>query len=153
MNPSIEAVSAEGDEAQGLIAQLDADLNRRYPGSPTNGIDAADFAAAGGYFVILRTDPGEPAVACGAFRPVGSDAVEIKRMFVRADFRGRGFSRLILRHLEATARERGYRGFVLETGVEQPEALGLYRAEGYFRIPNYGHYANDPGSVCFAKQA
>jgi putative acetyltransferase len=153
MHPQLEEISAASPEAQRLIAELDVDLNRRYPGSPTNGIDAAEFAASGGYFAVVRSEPGDPAVGCGAFRPVADGCVEIKRMFVRAECRGRGFSRLILRHLEAVARQRGYRGLVLETGVRQPEAIGLYKSEGYFRIPNYGPYANEPESVCFAKPA
>jgi GNAT superfamily N-acetyltransferase len=153
MNPQLAEIPVGSPEAQALIAELDADLNRRYPGSPTNGVEVAEFVAGGGYFATLRPAPGGPAVGCGAFRPVAEGCVEIKRMFVRPDFRGKGFSRLILRHLEAVARERGYRGFVLETGIRQPEAIGLYKSEGYFRIPNYGHYANEPESVCFAKPA
>jgi GNAT superfamily N-acetyltransferase len=152
-NPIIAEISADSAEANRLIAALDADLNRRYPGSPTNGIDAAEFIAAGGYFAVLRLERRGPALACGAFRPVEDGCVEVKRMFVRPEFRGRGFSRLMLRHLETVARQRGYRGLVLETGTRQPEAIGLYKSEGYFRIPNYGHYANEPESVCFAKQA
>jgi putative acetyltransferase len=78
---------------------------------------------------------------------------EIKRMFVRETFRGRGYSRLILRRLEELAQSHGFRRLVLETGAAQPEAIGLYESAGYVRIPNYGHYAGNPHSVCFAKPA
>ena len=150
MNFTVRPAAARSPEAQALIAALDSDLERRYPGEPTNGIQAPEFEAAGGYFAVVATAAGE-VIACGAFRAVEAQCVEIKRMFVREDFRRRGVSRTILRHLEEVARERGFRGAVLETGVRQPEAIGLYTSEGYFRIPNYGEYAGSPASVCFAK--
>lgn len=153
MDVTIENLDAGDAEAQRLIAELDRDLNRRYPGEPTNGIDVVEFRAAGGYFVVVRVAESREAVACGAFRPVSPQCVEMKRMFVSGSYRRRGYARAILRHLEDVARGRGYRGFVLETGVGQPEAIALYETAGYFKIPNYGHYAGNPNSVCFAKQA
>lgn len=150
MNLELRAVDAGDAEAQKLMGDLDLELNRRYPGVPTNGIDAAEFRAAGGCFVLLCCG-GEP-VGCGALRPAGADCVEIKRMFVRETHRGRGYARLILQRLEELAQCRGCWRIVLETGVGQPEAIGLYESAGYVRIPNYGHYAGNPDSVCFAKQ-
>jgi hypothetical protein len=41
---------------------------------------------------------------------------------------------------------------VLESGERQPEAIGLYAASGYVRIPRFGEYADNLSSVCFAKQ-
>lgn len=151
MNPEFKTVDAGDAEAQQLIAELDLDLNRRYPDAATNGIDVAEFRAAGGCFVVLRCDG--DVIGCGAFRPVPEGGVEIKRMFVREAFRGRGWSRMILQNLEQVAKGRGFRRFLLETGAGQPEAIGLYESAGYRRIPNYGHYAGNPESVCFAKEA
>lgn len=125
----IEAMDPASDEARELIAQLDADLISRYPGESTHGIDAAEFRAAGGYFVTLRTDEGE-LVGCGAFRPVAARCVEVKRLFVMEAWRGRGFARSILKHLEEVAAQRGAGGVVLETGVRQPEAIALYERAG-----------------------
>jgi len=151
MTIEIQPVDAGDAEAQRLVAELDADLDRRYPGLPAHGIDAGEFRAAGGYFVLLRS--GGEAVGCGAFRPVETGRAEIKRMFVREPCRGHGFAKLILRHLEGEARRRGFRGLVLETGVGQPEAIGLYQSSGYFPIPNYGSYAGNLNSRCFARRA
>lgn len=153
VNVMLEELDAGDADAQRLIGELDRDLNRRYPGEPTNGIDVENFRAAGGYFVVLRLTESPEAVACGAFRPVSPHCVEMKRMFVSGSHRRRGYARTILSHLEHMARNRGFRGFVLETGIGNPEAIALYEATGYFRIPNYGHYAGNPKSVCFAKQA
>ena len=80
-----------------LMAALDQDLLRRYPGMPVNGVDAAEFAAAGGVFGVGYVG-GEPAV-CGALRPY-EGAAEIKRMFVMPAFRGRGLGRRMLQFLE-----------------------------------------------------
>lgn len=153
MNPLIETLDAGHVDAQRLIAELDADLNLRYPGQPTNGIDVAEFRAGAGCFVVVRNAESREAVACGAFRPVSPHCVEMKRMFVGGSHRRRGYGRMILRHLEEAARGKKYQGFVLETGIKNTEAIALYEASGYFRIPNYGHYAGNPNSVCFAKQA
>jgi len=93
----------------------------RYP-------DAA-FSAPGGTFVLLERE-GE-VVSAGAFMTVAPATVEVKRMWTRADQRGRGLARLVLAELEAEARRRGARRVVLSTGPRQPEAVRLYLATGY----------------------
>jgi GNAT superfamily N-acetyltransferase len=135
--------------ASGLIAELDADLLSRYPGEPINGIDAEEFRAAGGLFVVAGI--GEHLAGCGAFRPYDRDIVEIKRMFVKSAHRGHGIGRAILRRLEDEARQRGFRFAVLETGNRQPEAIALYEASGYRRIELFGPYIGSDRSVCFRK--
>jgi GNAT superfamily N-acetyltransferase len=72
-------------------------------------------------------------------------------MFVRKDYRGKGFSRMILGELEAWAAERGATELVLETGVKQLAAIGLYEESGYRRIENYGKYEGNENSVCMRK--
>ncbi len=147
----IVAVSPATDEARELIRELDMDIAALYPGMPINGIDAAEFESAGGYFVIAR-EAGH-AVGCGAFRPVDDRGTEIKRMFVRRAARRRGIARQILRHLEEEIRRRGFRSIVLETGCDNSEALALYEAEGYFPIPAYLGYVESPISRCYVKKA
>ena len=91
------------------------------------------------------------AVACGAFRPLEGDVAEIKRMFVLPECRGLGYSKAVLTELERLALEQGYTTARLETGVRQPEAIGLYEWAGYTRIPNFGIYVDSEESVCFEK--
>jgi putative acetyltransferase len=148
---TILAVSPAIEEACELIRELDTEIAALYPGSPVNGIDVADFEKGGGYFVIARES--DRPIGCGAFRPVGQQCVEIKRMFVRADARRRGIARQILRHLEEEIRRRGFRSIVLETGCKNSEAMGLYEAEGYFPIPPFLRYVGSPISRCYAKKA
>jgi GNAT superfamily N-acetyltransferase len=109
--------------------------------------------------VVLRAD--DVPVACGALRHVapgswgdgqpGSGTGEVKRMFVRREWRGRGLSRLVLADLEERARAQGLHRVVLETGALQTAAIALYEASGYTRIAPYGGYADSPLSLCYAK--
>jgi GNAT superfamily N-acetyltransferase len=135
--------------ASGLIAELDAELQQRYPGESINGIDAGEFRAAGGYFVVARAS--SEYGGCGAFRPLNASTVEIKRMFVRQKFRRQGTARLILQALEAQAKRRGYTYCVLETAIRQPEAIALYRRAGYSEIEPFGPYVGSERSVCLGK--
>jgi putative acetyltransferase len=91
------------------------------------------------------------AVGCGAFKSYSEQAVEIKRMFVHPDFRGRGIAQQILQELEKWAAEMGYQSCVLETGQKQLEAIQLYLKTGYQRIPNYGQYEGIENSICMKK--
>jgi putative acetyltransferase len=90
-------------------------------------------------------------VACGCFKPFDEESVEIKRMFVKEEARGKGISLTVLTELENWARELCFNYTVLETGVKQIEALGLYPKVGYVNIPKYGPYVDLPDSICFRK--
>ncbi|MES2747564.1 MAG: GNAT family N-acetyltransferase [Bacteroidota bacterium] len=91
------------------------------------------------------------AVGCGAFKEYDSETVEIKRMFVKDTFRGKGIASVILSELELWAKENGYSECILETGIRQTSAIALYSRLDYKVIPNYGPYQNVPESVCMKK--
>jgi putative acetyltransferase len=93
-------------------------------------------------------------VACGAVKMLNDDDVygEIKRVFVVERFRGRGFSRQIMERLEEHLRLQRIPLSRLETGVKQPEALGLYRRLGYLERAPFGKYQIDPLSVFMEKR-
>jgi GNAT superfamily N-acetyltransferase len=88
---------------------------------------------------VVAYDGGE-AVGCGALRPFDETSVEIKRMFVPLEHRGRGIAKEVLRELEKWAAELDFKRCILETGLKQPEAIALYTVSGYTSIENYGHY-------------
>ncbi len=77
---------------------------------------------------------------------------EIKSMWVTPDRRGCGLGHAMLAAVETAARERGIHVLRLETGIHQPEALGLYRAAGYDEIGPFGAYRHDPLSVFMEKK-
>jgi GNAT superfamily N-acetyltransferase len=93
---------------------------------------------------------GEP-VACGALQRLESGVGEVKRMYVRPPYRGRGLSREILNAVETLAFRRGMRTLRLETGRFLPPALGLYTSSGYTEIPLFGQYIGRETSICFEK--
>lgn len=101
--------------------------------------------------VLLHVD-GQVA-GSGALRDgsdYGTGTAELKRLFVRPAFRGRGLSGVVVGEIERFARLRGLQRIVLETGDRLTAAIALYSSRGYDRIPNYGPYADDPSSFCFA---
>ncbi len=91
-------------------------------------------------------------VGCGALRAYSEDAVEVKRMFVLPELRGRGIAGQVLAELETWAGELGFARCMLETGKKQPEAIHLYHKAGYELIPNYGQYLEVENSVCMEKR-
>lgn len=132
-----------------LVRALDVELRSRYGASQDffdqyNKLDSIRH-------VILWFEGAQP-IGCGAFKQFDSTTVEIKRMFVLKEKRGRGVATGILQSLEEWAFELGYRDFILETGKSQPEALQLYKNAGYLIIPNYGQYQGISESVCMRKQ-
>ena len=145
----IKPVPASCADAVALVAALDRDLTERYPDTPIYGIDTQGLEASGGRFLIAYVDG--MAAACGAFRPFDGSA-EIKRMYVAPGFRRRGLGRLILHHLEHEAGRRGFGRGILETGRNQPEAIGLYVAAGWTPGVPFGPYIGDPLSVYFQKR-
>nr|WP_290971143.1 GNAT family N-acetyltransferase [Flavobacterium sp.] len=91
------------------------------------------------------------AVGCGAIKQFDSQSVEVKRMFVSNEYRGRRIASQILNGLESWAKELGYAVAVLETSNVQTEAVGLY-TKTYTVTENYGQYAGIETSICFKKQ-
>lgn len=91
------------------------------------------------------------ALGCGALKEYAPGVAEIKRMFVTPSERKKGYASKILKELETWARELGYRKCILETGVKQFEAVGLYHNNNYTRIDNYPPYEKMKNSLCFQK--
>jgi putative acetyltransferase len=91
-------------------------------------------------------------VAIGCFRKYDENVAEIKRMFVKKNYRGKGLSKKILKELENWAIEKGFHTTILETSIHFNVAVNLYKASGYSIIPNYGPYSGLPDSVCMQKK-
>lgn len=92
------------------------------------------------------------AVGCGAFKKYDSKSVEIKRMFVNSDFRGKGIATKILTELEVWAKKLNYLESLLETGNKQTAAIALYLKSDYKIIANYGQYSTVENSICMKKK-
>ncbi|UIP26957.1 GNAT family N-acetyltransferase [Photobacterium sp. TLY01] len=72
---------------------------------------------------------------------------EIKRMFVLDNYRGLGISRQIMDALHQYLKHNGVSIARLETGVNQPESIGLYQTLGYRVCEPYGQYQSHPLSI------
>jgi len=92
------------------------------------------------------------AVGCGAWQALAGEVAELKRMYVRPAFRGRGIARQMIVAIEEEALAAGRPIIRLETGDYLPAAIALYQAAGYREIPAYGPYVGNPFSVCFEKR-
>jgi putative acetyltransferase len=151
MSLTIRREALDSAVALELITALNAELSGRYPeaGATHFRLDLDEVAPGRGAFLIAYWQ-GRP-VGCGAVRRLDAGEAEVKRMYVSPDHRGKGLGRALLQRLEGEARELGARRLVLETGVRQPEAIGLYEGMGFRRIAAFGEYVDSPLSVCMAK--
>lgn len=115
------------------------------------------FEPPHGLYLIAYDDDDHP-VATGGWRSqeqneegYSAGDAEIKRMFVLREARGRGLARSILAVLEEDARAAGRVRMVLETGLMQPEAIGLYVSSGYEPASKFGLFRFEEQSRCYAK--
>jgi putative acetyltransferase len=147
---SVAVESPYSGVAARLIENLSVELGARYSDDGSGAFSPDDVQVPGGAFVIAWLD-GRP-VGCGALRPLERGVAEVKRIFVEKDARRQGVARKILGQLETIAAQFGYLVLRLETGILQPEAIGLYETAGYRRVHCYGRYVDNPLSVCFEKR-
>lgn len=145
----LQRTTSKNKDFRQLVQKLDAYL------AVTDG-DEHDFYnqfnKIEGLQHVIVAYHGEKAVSCGAIRPFDNETMEVKRMFTSLESRGKGIASQILAALESWSRELGYKKCVLETGIRQAEAIGLYEKNAYQLIPCYGQYLNVKNSLCYGKE-
>lgn len=144
----IRTTSADTD-FRNMVNALDDDLNQRN-GDVQRQYDQYNKIDKIKHAMVIYVD--DLPVGCGCFKPFDSETVEIKRMFVSPEMRGRQLAARLLQELEAWAIEEGNTGAVLETGVRQVEAQRLYTIAGYLKTENYGQYIGMEDSLCYRKE-
>lgn len=140
----------DSDDARALIAELEAYLIPLSPPESRHGYSVEKLITEDVPFFIIRQN-GTP-VGCGGVKLFGTDYAEIKRMYVRPQFRGLGFAKLMLDHLADYARRRGVPILRLETGIAQQAAIAFYERSGFRSIPPFGEYKPDPLSRFYEKR-
>jgi putative acetyltransferase len=145
----INAESPDQPEVRDMLARLDAYCAALYPAESNHLMDIASLMQGDVLFLVARDVDGG-AVGCAALvnkQEYGSVYGEIKRMFVDERKRGLGTGRKLLEHLTMFARMSGLSMLRLETGIHQPEAIGLYERMGFVRRAPFGDYREDPLSM------
>jgi ribosomal protein S18 acetylase RimI-like enzyme len=150
MHIAITPERPDSTDAVALVHELEESLALVYPSASRHGYSVEKLIAESVAFFVIRCD-GAPA-GCGGIQLFGSDYGELKRMYVRPPFRGRGLGERMLDHLADYACERGVGLLRLETGVHQHAAIRLYERVGFRTIPPFGEYREDPLSVRYEKR-
>lgn len=149
VNVTIAAERPDSPDAVALINELQAHLDGLYPVKSQHGFSVQKLIDQGVAFFVLRAD-GRPA-GCGGILLVGCEYGELKRMFVRPEFRGQKFGERLVERLAQHAREHGVNVLRLETGIHQLAAIRLYERLGFRPIPAFPPYTDDPVSRCYEK--
>lgn len=134
----IEAADPRSPDARRLVAALDEYLNTLYEEEENHLLDVERLATPDMRFFLALANG--VAVGCAALRIDPEGYGEVKRMYVDPATRGTGVGRRLLEGLESAARELKLSRLMLETGVDQPEALGLYRAAGFHERGPFADY-------------
>ncbi|SFD36850.1 Ribosomal protein S18 acetylase RimI [Algibacter lectus] len=146
---SIKRTNSNDLDFQKLVEALDIDLGAYYKDEKQfygklNNIDEIKHA-------VVAYDENNTPTGCGGIKAFSEDEVEVKRMFVPVEFRGKGVAKLVLEALEDWSVELGFKKCILETLKEKPYAIRFYEKNNYHTIPNFGDYVKAKNSICFAK--
>lgn len=139
-------------DVQQLLSEHLADM---FAASPAESVHALDSAALSGPDIAFWTAREDSTVlGCGALKLLepgrgGIQQGEIKSMRTAAHARGRGIATVLLAHILAEARQRGYDRLYLETGSQDffAPARRLYQRHGFDVCPPFAGYGEDPNSV------
>ncbi len=93
------------------------------------------YGAPAGRLYLAEWD-GETA-GCVALHRLSDTRAELKRLYVRPAFRGRGIGRALTLRIVDDARAAGYRTLQLDTQPFLPEAIRLYHRLGFEDMPDY----------------
>lgn len=140
----------DSPDARALVAELEAQLEPLYPRESQHGYSVEKLIKEAVAFFVIRDDG--TAAGCGGIQLFGTDYGELKRMYVRPQFRGLGFGKLMLDHLAVYAQQRGVGLLRLETGIHQHAAIALYESVGFQSVPPFGQYRDDPLSRFYEKR-
>jgi len=88
----------------------------------------------GAFFIIYKD---EIPIGCAGLKGFDDNACELKRMYIKKNFRGNGFAKIATKFLLDKAKLLGYKKVLLDTNIEMPAALKAYINAGFVEIPPY----------------
>lgn len=150
MSVTIAVESPRQPEIVRLLELSDAYAASLYPAESNHLVDLSTLEKPSVSFFVARN--AGAIVGCAALVEAGDGTAEIKRMFVDPAARGLKIARRLMDELEKRAISRELVAIRLETGIYQPEAIGLYRKYGYIDIEPFASYLPDPLSLFMEKR-
>jgi len=96
-----------------------------------------DYAPPRGRLYLAVEEDG--LAGCVALRPIDHNRCEMKRLFVRPNYQGRGIGRALADAIIRDAREVGYQELLLDTLPSMTTAIAMYRRMGFHEIAPYRH--------------
>jgi putative acetyltransferase len=142
--------SPDQADVRKLLEQLDAHMSSLYPAESNHLLGVEALLRPDIRFFVARQSG--TARGCGALKLETDGTAEVKRMYVDPASRGFGIGKSLMSAIEEIAQRESVRILRLETGIHQPEAIGLYVASGFREIPAFPPYRPDPLSRFFAKE-
>jgi len=149
-NLQIKIVSLDNKDLLALIKELDEELLTRYPEEGIFKLNLNHPKINTATFFVAYLD--NISAGCGAIFPLCKECTELKRFFVRKNYRKKGIATEILLFIENEAKKQGYSIIKLETGPNQPESLHLYKKFRFYEIDKFGEYINSKYSICLEKR-
>lgn len=144
----ITPLTPDDESASQLITSLDEYQLSLYP-AESNHLDGLDELTRPNVFFVGAYLNGDLAGIAAVKKLDGYG--EVKRLYVPPENRGHGLAKHLMAELESHLVSHGIFTARLETGVYQPEAIGLYECLGYRTISPFGDYSEDPLSVFMEK--
>jgi putative acetyltransferase len=132
-----------------LLNLSDAYMASLYPAESNHLLDVSALEKPSVHFFVARHEG--RIVGCASLVDAGDGTAEIKRMFVDPASRGLSLGKKLMEALEEQAKALGLATIRLETGISQPEAIGLYRKAGFLEIDAFAPYKPDPLSMFMEK--
>lgn len=144
----VERVSPMDPKIRMLIDELSDLTGKLYPKENTFQDTPEELVRSRAEMFAVFLD--DLPIGIGALKPF-DNYVELKRMYVRPGFQGRGAAKLILNALEKEAISMGFTISRLETGVFQKAAISFYKKAGYKDCEPFGLYSKNDYNIYFEK--
>lgn len=127
------ATNADSRQVRDLVfAVLEEYGLKPDPGCTDADLDDIEqsYFARGGAFRVLENRDGSIIGAYGLY-PMGNQTCELRKMYLRREYRGQGLGRNLLEDALTKARQLGFKRVVLETASVLREAIALYESYGF----------------------
>ncbi len=148
----IKPVNTLSNDVSELIRQSQHYQAGLYPAESIYQEDPQQLLAKNVFFIGAYRE--QALLGIGAVKSINASLPygEIKNLYVDPRHRGQGVSRVIMHALEQQLINTGIGVCRLETGINQPESIGLYESLGYNICPPYGDYQADPLCIFMQKE-